>query len=229
MAAYKTVELNGLLGDAPIQHRVVEGHESPKFLSCFHYLKGICYLEDSICSGFCNVSGADSDQESLDKRTPDLLYRVWQRKTNRTTQCIQIDLTTQSLNDGNVFILDIGTDVFMWYGSSTSDFEQNTLAIIVHNMVAERSGHGKCIIDVGEEEEDFWLKLGGRPYDAVMTVILQISSCCQGGQCDQGGGEWEEVPNGRCIEFPCAAVEEGTVLLRHFLCKYSQYGARVGK
>lgn len=34
-AAYKTVELDTFLNDAPIQHREVEGHESELFKSYF--------------------------------------------------------------------------------------------------------------------------------------------------------------------------------------------------
>lgn len=34
-AAYKTVELDTLLDDKPIQHREVQGHESAKFKSYF--------------------------------------------------------------------------------------------------------------------------------------------------------------------------------------------------
>ena len=41
-AAYKTVELDTLLDDKPVQHRECEGHESELFLSYFP--KGIMYV-----------------------------------------------------------------------------------------------------------------------------------------------------------------------------------------
>eukprot|EP00497_Spongosphaera_streptacantha_P001730 TRINITY_DN2297_c0_g1_i2.p1 TRINITY_DN2297_c0_g1~~TRINITY_DN2297_c0_g1_i2.p1 ORF type:complete len:168 (-),score=22.26 TRINITY_DN2297_c0_g1_i2:15-518(-) len=51
-AAYKTVELDDLLGDEPVQYREVQGNESRVFTDCFPKLT---ILEGGIDSGFNKV------------------------------------------------------------------------------------------------------------------------------------------------------------------------------
>ena len=55
VAAYKTVELDDLLGDAPVQHREVQGMETEEFMNLFDKYHGIRYLDGGIESGFRHV------------------------------------------------------------------------------------------------------------------------------------------------------------------------------
>lgn len=52
VAAYKTVELDEMLGGGPVQHREVQGHESDEFMACF---KAVEYREGGVASGFKKV------------------------------------------------------------------------------------------------------------------------------------------------------------------------------
>jgi hypothetical protein len=47
-AAYKTVELDTLLGGAPVQHREVQGYESESFLEIFSHYGGLRILQGGI-------------------------------------------------------------------------------------------------------------------------------------------------------------------------------------
>jgi hypothetical protein len=47
VAAYKTVELDDLLGGGPVQHREVQSKETPRFQA--YFTKGMRYVEKITC------------------------------------------------------------------------------------------------------------------------------------------------------------------------------------
>lgn len=153
VAAYKAVELDDLLGGEPVQHREVEGRESAEFMSCFP--DGVTYLEGGVDSGFRKVSEGDDD---LDVRH---LYRVVKRPGSQT-RCFQVPLSCSSLNDGDAFLLDSGSKIYTWFGSSVSAFEKSKSAQVAHNMKHNRTGGCECILDVEDDNEEFWELLGGK-------------------------------------------------------------------
>jgi hypothetical protein len=129
VAAFKTVELDQLLGDKPVQYREVEGSESVRTLAALHarhvclrallstqrvwwmaqtlftsYFKatgGIVYREGGVASGFHHV-----DRDAFE---PELLHI----KGRRNARAKQVPVTVASLNDGDVFLLDIGAKIFL--------------------------------------------------------------------------------------------------------------------
>lgn len=156
VAAYKTVELDDILGGAPMQHREIEGLESQGFASCFP--KGISYLEGGVDSGFRKVSDDDGHLSSGIQR----LYRVYKKKGEQTTRCFEVPLKCSSLNDGDAFLLDAGSKVYTWFGSSVSAFEKSKSATVAHNLKENRLKNCECILDVEDDNEEFWGLLGGK-------------------------------------------------------------------
>lgn len=128
VAAYKTVELDTLLGDTPVQHREVEGHESERFLSYFKQSGGIVYHEGGVKSGL-NVSSSlyfqcylfhcvqhvDLDDSALE-REPRLMHV----KGRRVPRIREVPVAVDSLNQGDVFVLDMRPTLYLWAGESAN-------------------------------------------------------------------------------------------------------------
>eukprot|EP00179_Madagascaria_erythrocladioides_P012160 CAMPEP_0198365786 /NCGR_PEP_ID=MMETSP1450-20131203/154349_1 /TAXON_ID=753684 ORGANISM="Madagascaria erythrocladiodes, Strain CCMP3234" /NCGR_SAMPLE_ID=MMETSP1450 /ASSEMBLY_ACC=CAM_ASM_001115 /LENGTH=465 /DNA_ID=CAMNT_0044073241 /DNA_START=138 /DNA_END=1536 /DNA_ORIENTATION=+ len=153
-AAYKTVELDTLLGDEPVQYREVQGFESDLFLGLFP--NGLRIMEGGIDSGFRHVEP--------EKYEPRLL----QLKGKRKIRASQVPLSGASLNAGDAFVLDGGLQIFVWQGSKAGIFEKNKAGEMGRALKDERP---KASIEVlGEEGNDaFWKLLGGKP-DKIKTA-----------------------------------------------------------
>jgi gelsolin len=107
VAAYKTVELDELLGGAPIQHREVEGHESVAFQSLFDNMQ---VLQGGMQSGFNQVKPAEYKPRLLHLRGS---------KGGKVRQ-VEVPLSRSSLNSDDVFVLDAGKQLFQWNGERSA-------------------------------------------------------------------------------------------------------------
>lgn len=110
VAAIKTVELDDSLGGIPVQHREIEGHESKMFLSYFKK-KGVRYLEGGVVSGFRHVE---------DK----VVRRLLQVKGRHNVRVFQVPMNANSMNKGDCFILDCGSDIYVWVGQQSRHMER---------------------------------------------------------------------------------------------------------
>eukprot|EP00003_Mantamonas_plastica_P001333 TRINITY_DN1095_c0_g5_i1.p1 TRINITY_DN1095_c0_g5~~TRINITY_DN1095_c0_g5_i1.p1 ORF type:complete len:833 (-),score=276.14 TRINITY_DN1095_c0_g5_i1:45-2471(-) len=167
VAAYKTVELDDYLGGGPVQHREVQGHESKEFMSLFR--GGIEYVEGGVDSGFKHV-----ERDSWPTR---LLHL----KGKRNVRVKQVETSRASLNSGDVFILDMGLEIFQWNGKDSSRKER-AKGVEVATRIRDQERGARATITIIEEEEDkdsdkFWEALGGR--GSVMTA-------------EEGGSDEEE-------------------------------------
>jgi len=150
VAAYKTVELDDLLGDLPVQHREVEGHESKSFMDIFN--NQIRILAGGIDSGFNMVKP--------EEYMPVLLHC----KGKRDIRVTEVPLKVESLNDGDVFLLDAGLKIFQWNGTTAGVFEKRKATELIRNLKERRNGRPTSIILDGlEEDDEFWGFFGGKP------------------------------------------------------------------
>lgn len=125
--------------------------ESNLFLSYFK--SGLYYLEGGVESGFKHV-----EPKSYEKK----LYIV---KGKRYPRVWTLDPISDSLNEGDVFILDLGMKLFFWPGKEANVNEKvKGMEIIFNIKNGERGGHPK-IFHPREDgtESEFWNELGGKP------------------------------------------------------------------
>jgi len=148
-AAYKTVELDDLLGGAPVQHREVQGYESDLFLSYFK--NQIKIMSGGVESGFNHVKPEEFK--------PRLLHLKGKKKVRVT----QVDMTRDSLNSGDVFILDNGLQIFQWNGRKSGPQEKQRGAQLSNAIAGERRGRAKVmVLEESDKNTDFWGHLGGQ-------------------------------------------------------------------
>ena len=153
-AAYKSVELDTFLKGEPVQHREIADHESAAFLKLFEEKGGIRIMEGGADSGFNHVKP--------EEYRPRLLWL----KGRRRVRVKEMPKTHESLNSGDVFILDAGLKLYQWNGSAAGPREKMRAAQLVRSLDDERRGLPEVIVvEEGDDEGDaaaFWEALGGK-------------------------------------------------------------------
>ena len=102
--------------------------------------------------------------------------RLFQLKGRRNVRIKQVEASAASLNDGDVFILDLGLDIYQWNGSSASRQEKakalSTCTLLRDDRGAKPKIH---VIEsseeaAGERGSSFWEALGGYPDGGVASA-----------------------------------------------------------
>lgn len=146
-AAYKTVELDDLLGDTPVQFREVQGTESSEFLDLFG--GKIITMEGGVASGFNHV------------KPKEYRPRLLQMKGRKTVHVTEVATAVGSLNDGDVFLLDLGSEVIQWNGVKSGMFEKRKAVEIIAALREDRNGRvAVTVMDGLEDNTAFWTTLG---------------------------------------------------------------------
>ena len=156
VAAYKTVELDDLLGGEPHEHRVVEGHESEDFRALFS--KPIVCMHGGVESGFNHVKPH--------QYVPRLLS-VKGTKKLKNIRIMQVEPKASEMNHGDVFNLDLGLQLFQFNGRTSGMWEKEKAREVIVSLRAERNGKPSLdvIDDDGQGEGDFWAAIHGKPSD----------------------------------------------------------------
>ncbi|CAL1537095.1 unnamed protein product [Lymnaea stagnalis] len=141
IAAYKSVELDDLLGGAPVQHREVEGHESQRFLSYFP--SGIKIKAGGAKSGFNHV-----DKGVFQPR----LIHVKGKRNPRFSECTEI--SWEQMNHGDCFIVDLGQIIFPWLGAECNRTEKMKTLDHCRKLRDERGGKANIVVlEDGQEDK----------------------------------------------------------------------------
>jgi hypothetical protein len=161
-AALKTIELDDLLGDLPVQYRECQGHESVAFLKLFG--GAITVMKGGIAGAFNIVKPKTY--------TP----RLMQFKGQKRIRVSEVPLACSSLNMGDVFLLDAGLQLIQWNGPGSGARERRSAMEYIVKVKDERLGRAThTVLDGKEEHEFFWKTLGGMGEIAPATPDTKIT------------------------------------------------------
>lgn len=146
-AAYKTVELDTLLDDKPIQHREVQNHESSLFRSYFK--DGITLLKGGADTGFRRV---------LPEEYKPRLFQI--KCVDRNVVSNEIACSASSITEDDVFIFDIGLSMYQYNGGSCNVQEKFKASTVASQMKSQRpKAHLEVVDGPCSKKHEFWARL----------------------------------------------------------------------
>jgi len=116
-----TVQLSGVLPMASSHHLEEQMYEGDMFLSYFKKT-GVEYLPGGIESGFRMV-----EEKKFEPR-------LLQCKGERYPRVFAVDMKADSVNQGDVFILDMGMKIYFWPGDECNVTEKMKALEVATNM-----------------------------------------------------------------------------------------------
>ncbi|KAM9462489.1 capping protein (actin filament), gelsolin-like b isoform 1-T1 [Clarias gariepinus] len=150
--AVLATQLDNFLGGDPVQHRQVQGYESPEFMSLFP--RGISYKEGGVESAFRKQTSSAGP-----------VQRLYHIKGKKNIRAKEVELNWSSFNKGDCFILDLGEMIVSWVGSQANIFEKQKVQEIAA-LIRDTERHGKAQItkvNEGEETPEMLKVLGPMP------------------------------------------------------------------
>ncbi|XP_058870577.1 capping protein (actin filament), gelsolin-like b [Acipenser ruthenus] len=150
--AMLATQLDDFLGGNPVQHREVQGFESPEFMKLFP--RGVTYKEGGVESGFRKSRPGSAP--------PNRLYQI---KGKSNIRAREVELSWGSFNKGDCFILDLNQVLISWSGSQANVFEKQKMNEIA-SLIRDTERLGKATVRSvceGEEPPEMLQVLGPKP------------------------------------------------------------------
>lgn len=119
-----------------------------------YFKNGIFYLEGGVESGFKHVEPTVYEK------------RLLMVKGKRYPRIFPMKLEANSINEGDVFILDLGMKMYFWPGTEANVNEKvKGMEILFNIKNSERGGNPEHFYprDDTRYEDEFWAELGGKP------------------------------------------------------------------
>ncbi|XP_030648920.1 macrophage-capping protein-like [Chanos chanos] len=138
--AMLATQLDHFLGGDPVQHRQVQGFESPEFMDLFP--SGISYKEGGVESGFRKARLGFGP-----------VRRLYQVKGRKNVRAREVEMSWNSFNKGDCFILDLGEIIVSWTGSQSNMFERQKVREIAA-LIRDTERNGKAHITHTAEGEE---------------------------------------------------------------------------
>ncbi|XP_059792327.1 advillin isoform X2 [Balaenoptera ricei] len=139
-AAIYTTQLDDYLGGSPVQHREVQCHESDTFRGYFK--QGIIYKKGGVASGMKHVETNTYD-----------VKRLLHVKGKRNIRATEVEMSWDSFNRGDVFLLDLGKVIIQWNGPESSSRER-LKAMLLAKDIRDRERGGRAEIGVIEGDKE---------------------------------------------------------------------------
>ncbi|XP_060108858.1 advillin [Heteronotia binoei] len=159
-AAIYTTQLDDYLGGVPVQHREVQSHESELFKGYFK--QGVIYKKGGVASGMNHVETNVYN-----------VKRLLHVKGKRNVTATEVEVSWDSFNVGDVFLLDLGRVIVQWNGPESNKQERMKAMLLAKDIRdRERGGRTEIRVVEGDEEEAspdlmkvLESELGERPQD----------------------------------------------------------------
>ncbi|XP_064410536.1 villin-1 isoform X2 [Latimeria chalumnae] len=139
-AAIYITQMDDFLGGSPIQYREVQGSESEAFKSYFK--KGIVYKKGGVASGFRHV---ETNMYNI--------RRLLHVKGRKNISATEVDLSWNSFNKGDVFLLDLGKVIVQWNGPLSRKMER-IKGLRLAQDIRDRERGGRAQIGIIDSEEE---------------------------------------------------------------------------
>ncbi|XP_076469091.1 gelsolin-like protein 1 isoform X2 [Babylonia areolata] len=173
-AAYKTVELDTLLDDVPVQHREVQGYESPLFKS---YFSSITYLDGGAATGFRHVKPEEYRPRLLKISTD-----------TKPLQARQVKVCRTQITSDDVYLLDDGTCFYQFNGKSASVQEKYTAVQVLAQL---KSARPKSLVETVDENE------GGEALEAFYEALKRADDAVDDDDDDDDSVQQQTTNNNR--------------------------------